>query len=128
MRHYIALVHKDPDSDFGVSFPDFPGCITAGGTIQEAIDMAKEALALHIEGMVEDGEAIPEPSDADAVMADLKNREGGAIVLVPAPEISSRSVRVNVTLPERLLKRIDERTDNRSKFLAQAAERALTED
>jgi len=128
MRHYIALVHKDPDSDFGVSFPDFPGCITAGGTIQEAIDMAKEALALHIEGMVEDGDAIPEPSDADAIMADLKNREGGVIVLVSAPEVSSRSVRVNVTLPERLLKRIDERTDNRSKFLAQAAERALTED
>jgi len=129
MRHYIALVHKDPDSDFGVSFPDFPGCITAGSTIQEAMEMAKEALAGHIACMVEDGEAIPEPSDADAVIADPENRaDGGVIVLVPAPEMSPpRSVRVNVMLPEPLLKRIDERAENRSRFLAQAAEKALAE-
>ena len=57
MRHYIALIHKDEDSDFGVSFPDFPGCITAGSSVQEA-------LALHIEGMNEDGLPIPEPSSA----------------------------------------------------------------
>ena len=43
MTNYIAIIHKDPKSDFGVSFPDFPGCITAGKTIDEAKDMAKEA-------------------------------------------------------------------------------------
>jgi predicted RNase H-like HicB family nuclease len=61
MRQYIALIHKDADSDFGVSFPDLPGCVTAGATLDEARDMAEEALALHIEGLEQDGEAIPEP-------------------------------------------------------------------
>jgi len=42
---YIAIIHKDPDSDFGVSFPDFPGCITAGRTLDEAKEMAREALS-----------------------------------------------------------------------------------
>jgi predicted RNase H-like HicB family nuclease len=55
MANYIAIVHKDSESDFGVSFPDFPGCITAGSNIDEAKDMAQDALALHIQGMLEDG-------------------------------------------------------------------------
>ena len=46
MRYYIAVIHKDADSDFGVSFPDLPGCITAGRTLDEACAMATEALAL----------------------------------------------------------------------------------
>ena len=62
---YIAYLHKDKNSDFGVSFPDFPGCVTAGKTLDEARVMAVEALALHIAGMAEDGAAIPEPSTID---------------------------------------------------------------
>ena len=126
MRHYIALIHKDADSDFGVSFPDFPGCVTAGSSIQEAFGMAAEALAGHIETMMEEGYPIPEPSDADAVAADPQNR-GGIAVLVPAAEVADRAVRVNITLPERLLRRIDAKTGNRSRFLARAAEKALEE-
>ena len=57
MPHYVALIHKDADSDFGVSFPDFPGLATAGHTLDEARAMAEEALAFHVEGMVEDGDA-----------------------------------------------------------------------
>ena len=45
---YIAYLHKDRKSDFGVSFPDFPGCVTAGNTLDEARRLAPEALALHI--------------------------------------------------------------------------------
>jgi predicted RNase H-like HicB family nuclease len=126
MRHYIALIHKEPDSDFGVSFPDFPGCVTAGATLQEALAMAAEALAGHIETMVEEGEAVPEPSDADAVMEDPENRDG-VVVLVPMPDDAAKIIRVNVTLPAGLLRRIDARTDNRSRFLAKAAEKALAE-
>jgi predicted RNase H-like HicB family nuclease len=51
---YIAIVHKEADSDFGVSFPDFPGCITAGRTLDEAKDMAAEALTGH-RGYARDG-------------------------------------------------------------------------
>jgi predicted RNase H-like HicB family nuclease len=62
MRNYIGLIHKDADSDFGVSFPDFPGVATAGDTWDDARAMAEEALALHVEGLLEDSEPIPEPS------------------------------------------------------------------
>ena len=58
---YIPYLHKDRKSDFGVSFPDFPGCITAGRTSEEARRRAAEALSFHIAGMIEDGEKIPNP-------------------------------------------------------------------
>jgi predicted RNase H-like HicB family nuclease len=64
---YIAYLHKNRDSDYGVSFPDSPGCITAGKTLDEASRLAPEALALHIAGMIEDGDAVPEPSKLDDV-------------------------------------------------------------
>jgi predicted RNase H-like HicB family nuclease len=62
MRQYIALIHKDAGSDYGVSFPDLPGVISAGSTLDEARDMAAEALAFHLEGLAQDGEAVPERS------------------------------------------------------------------
>jgi len=67
---YIAYLDKERKSDFGVSFPDFPGCVTAGNTLDEARRMAAEALSLHIEGMMEDGEAIPEASPLDSLAKD----------------------------------------------------------
>ena len=84
MRAYIALIHKESTSDYGVSFPDLPGCVSAGVTLDEARAMAEEALALHIDGMVEDREPLPEPSSMEAVMADRENRDAVAN-LVPAP-------------------------------------------
>ncbi len=74
MRNYIGLIHKDADSDYGVSFPDFPGLVTAGTDLDDARAMAEEALSLHIEGLAEDGEAIPEPSTLEAVVADAETR------------------------------------------------------
>ena len=63
-REYVALIHKEPGSDYGVSFPDLPGCISAGATLEEAEAMAHEALALHIKGLRADGDALPEPCRA----------------------------------------------------------------
>lgn len=128
MRHYIALIHKDPESDYGVAFPDFPGCVSAGSTLDEARDMGAEALALHIECMSEDGEAIPEPSSLEAIMANPKNRDGVAI-LVPAPQAAPKAVRINVTLPADVLAEIDAYAEahgfTRSGFLATAAKKAM---
>lgn len=70
MNTYAALIHKDHDSDYGVSFPDLPGCVTAGSTLDEAVAMAKEALALHIEGLLEDNEDVPAPTSADQIDRD----------------------------------------------------------
>lgn len=130
MRQYIALIHKEEESDYGVSFPDLPGCVTVGVDLDEARAMAEEALALHLEGLVEDGEAVPEPSSLEDIMADAENRSGVAI-LIAAPQQSVKSVRVNVTLPEDVLAQLDRYAEShgltRSGFLLQAAQSAMGE-
>jgi predicted RNase H-like HicB family nuclease len=127
-KQYIALIHKEAGSDFGVSFPDLPGVITAGATLDEARAMAEEALGFHIDGLIEDGEAIPEPTSLERVMADPLNRDGVAI-LVPVKPRAARIVRINVTLPADVLAEIDhyarEHGFTRSGFLAQAAKQAI---
>lgn len=87
MANYIGIVHKDADSDFSVWFPDFLGCVSAGRDLQELHRMAEEALAFHVEGMLEDGERIPEPSTLEAVMLDPDNRDGVPI-LVPLRSVA----------------------------------------
>ena len=128
MRHYIALIYKDANSDYGVSFPDLPGVISAGRTLDEARAMAAEALALHLEGLAEDGEAVPEPSTLEEIMAVAENKDGVA-VLVDAPAADVKSVRVNITLPADVLGEIDKYAERkgftRSGFLAQAAKKAM---
>jgi predicted RNase H-like HicB family nuclease/uncharacterized protein (DUF1778 family) len=130
MRQYIALIHKDAGSDYGVSFPDLPGCVTAGVDLDDARAMAEEALALHLAGMAEDEEPIPEPSSLEAVMADRENRDAVAI-LVKAPPATAKAVRVNMTIPEDELEQIDkfaaEQGYTRSGFLLQAAKKAIGE-
>jgi predicted RNase H-like HicB family nuclease len=79
MTNYIGIIHKEIGSDYGVSFPDFPGCITAGRDLDEARAMAPEALAFHVEGMLEDGEPIPHPSTFEEAMQDPINRDGVAV-------------------------------------------------
>ncbi|PBB36901.1 CopG family transcriptional regulator [Mesorhizobium sp. WSM3879] len=128
MRHYIGLIHKDADSDFGVSFPDFPGVITAGTSLDEARMLAEEALAFHVDGLVEDGQAIPEPSSLEDVMIDKNNRTGVAILVTLKTE-EARVVRVNVTIPEDVLSEIDRYAErhgySRSGFLTVAAKQAM---
>src|ERR1022692_2677347 len=124
MTTYIALMYKDSDSDYGVSFPDFPGCITAGKALEDARHMASEALAFHVSGMRKGGEVIPEPSTVDAINADPENA-GALLFLVESPDLPGRSLRINVTLPEDLIAAIDRTTKNRSRFLAEAARERL---
>lgn len=131
MQNFIGLIHKDPDSDYGVSFPDFPGVATAGTDLDDARRMAEEALAFHVEGMIEDGEAIPEPSSLEAIMSDPENSDAVA-VLIPLRTPAKKAVRVNITLAEDLLRAIDAHAEahglTRSGFLARAAARQMTSD
>jgi predicted RNase H-like HicB family nuclease len=123
---YIAIIHEEPNSDFGVSFPDFPGCITAGRTLSEAKDMAAEALTGHIEVMRETGEPVPDPSTLDEVMSKPDFQDGvGFIVSVEAP---GKTVRVNINLTEQELHEIDqharEQGMTRSAFLVKSGLKA----
>ena len=129
MANYIAIVHKETKSDFGVSFPDFPGCITAGKNIDDAKDMAQEALTLHIQGMLEDGEQLPVPSRLEDIISDPDYANAIAYLVVSVPDAKPRTVRVNVTVPEMTLKQIDlaakKRGMSRSSFLVHAAQNAI---
>jgi predicted RNase H-like HicB family nuclease len=127
VRHYIGVIHKDAKSDYGVSFPDFPGAVTAASSLDEAIEMAAEALALHVEGMLAEGEAIPEPSSLDQVRGDPDYRDG-VPMLVPLKS-DAMAQRLQVTLPAPIVRRIDEHAaewgQSRSSFLAEAAKHEL---
>jgi predicted RNase H-like HicB family nuclease len=129
MTNYIAIVHKEANSDFGVSFPDFPGCITAGQTVDEAKNLAQDALSLHIQGMVEDGDQLPAPSKLEDIMADADHTDAIAYLVVSIPDTKPRTVRVNITVPEMTLKQIDaaakKRGMSRSSFLVHLAQNAI---
>ena len=128
MRQYIALIHKDANSDYGVSFPDLPGVISAGRTLDEARDMAAEALAFHLEGMQADGEPLPEPSSLEDIMAIAEHRNAvAALIQAPSPDV--KTVRVNITMPADVLQEIDRYAEKegytRSGFLTQAAKKIM---
>lgn len=82
MTTYIATVHKEKDSDYGVQFYDFPGCISVGETIEEAQIMATEALNGHIELMLEDGDFIPNPSPLEVIIKDQYHQSATAFLIV----------------------------------------------
>ncbi len=124
MANYIALLRKEADSDFGVDFPDFPGCITAGTTLDEAKDMAAEALAFHVEGMIEDGDAIPDPSSLETVLDDPDNADAVAF-LVEILTKREKKERYNITMTPSVMARIEaaatDAQTSRSAFRAEAA-------
>ncbi|MGF6691500.1 putative RNase H-like HicB family nuclease [Metapseudomonas resinovorans] len=129
---FPVVLHKDPGSDYGVTVPDVPGCFSAGETVSEALDNLTEALALHFEGLMADGEPIPQPQEVDVHLAN-PDYAGGvwAVVEFDTTPYLGASVRFNATMPEHLLRRIDERVKSdrryasRSGFLATAALREL---
>jgi predicted RNase H-like HicB family nuclease len=128
MTQYIALLHKNGRKGYGVSFPDFPGCVSAGRTIEDALREASEALALHVDGIRDDGGKIPKPRTVEAIRGagedwvDMKDAIVATVSLLPP---QGKALRVQVTMDERLLARIDAVTKNRSAFLSQAALRVL---
>ena len=76
--YYPAVIDKEPDSDFGVMFPDFPGCVSAGRTLDQAVLGAHEALAGHLAHMVADGDPLPEPTPLESV---AKKRDASTVVI-----------------------------------------------
>jgi predicted RNase H-like HicB family nuclease len=104
---YIAYLHKERKSDYGVSFPDFPGCITARKTLEEARKMAAEALSFHIAGMLEDGDAIPQPSTLDELQSDPDMK--GAVAFLVEVNPQEKTARVNITARESQIAEIDRR-------------------
>ncbi|KFE43955.1 type II toxin-antitoxin system HicB family antitoxin [Pseudomonas syringae] len=129
---FPVVLHKDADSDYGVTVPDVPGCFTAGATVSEALENVQEALALHLEGLIADDQNLPQAQEVDIHLAN-PDFAGGvwAVVDFDLTPYLGKSVRFNASLPEHLLNRIDEKVQkdhryaSRSGFLATAALREL---
>jgi predicted RNase H-like HicB family nuclease len=122
---YPVVIHKDPDSGFGVTIPDIPGCFTGGETLEEAVGRVPEALAVHLWGE----EQVPAPSRLETLVDDPAYA-GGAWMLVDIDtSVLGKARRVNITVPERILRDIDSRARrlglSRSGFLVRAALEAM---
>ena len=123
---FPVVLHKDAASGYGVTVPDLPGCFSAGDTPEEAIAWAHEAVACHVEGLLMDGEPIPEKSRLEAHQANADYAGGiWALVDVDLAKLSSKTIRVNVTMPARVLSIVDEAAaregESRSGLLTRAA-------
>lgn len=108
MRYPIAIEPGDDTAAFGVVVPDLPGCFSAGDTLDEALAGAEEAAAAWIDAALDAGEAIPPPSSLEAVHAnpDFAGWAFGVVTIDPAL-LDDTVERVNITLPRRVLKRLD---------------------
>ncbi len=123
-KFYPATIAAAGRAGFDLTFADFPDCVCAGNTPEEAMEMAPAALAGHIAAMAGDGAPIPDPSPIEEAA-----RKGGRkvvlVTLVAAPPVAKRSRRINITMDGGLLAEIDSVAANRSGFLADAARAEL---
>ncbi|MEP7222064.1 MAG: type II toxin-antitoxin system HicB family antitoxin [Novosphingobium sp.] len=122
MQYFYALVHKDMDSAFGVTFPDLPGCFSAADEIEDVLPNACESLELWFE---DSADVSPLRLDQVQVLAADDLRDGAFIVAVPRIRRTGKQVRANISLDRGMLDAIDraatERSLTRSAFLADAA-------
>jgi predicted RNase H-like HicB family nuclease len=125
-----ALIHEE-DGVFGISFPDFPGCISGGANAEEAIRKGSEALTFHVAGMVEDGDPLPVPHNLAELRADPAFREDarGAVLALVGFEQPGRAIRLNISMEESLVESVDRAAkaagQSRSAFLSDAARARL---
>lgn len=131
MAYVVTIIHEEAGA-YGASFPDFPGATTAAGDLDTLYRKAAEMLAFHVGGMAEDGDSIPVPRTLEALRRDptfVEDGEGAMIALVQV-DLPSKVLRVNVSIEESLLKRIDRAAEaageSRSSFLARAAKARIS--
>lgn len=123
---FPIVIRNDDGSGYGVTVPDLPGCFSAGETLDEAMESAREAIARHIEGLLMDGAAIPAPAPLEAHQANEDYRDGvWALVSTDISKLSGKAKRINITLPARVLAIVDQAAvregRSRSGLLADAA-------
>jgi len=122
--NYPIIIHKDKKSDYGVTVPDLPGCFSVGETLDEAIELSKEAILLHVEGMIDDNESIPDASDIEIIRKKFKDGII-AVVSVDLSELFGKAKRINISVPDRILNKVDrfakKHGETRSGLLVNAA-------
>lgn len=123
MHYPVAIEKGDKKHAYGVAVPDLPGCFSAGDTLDEALANAKEAIFLHLEGLLDDRQPIPKPHPLEE-HAKKRQWKGWtwAVVEVDLSEIDNKVERINITLPRRVLRVIDDAAkragESRSGYIA----------
>jgi predicted RNase H-like HicB family nuclease len=126
MRYPVALGTGSDSAAFGIVVPDLPGCFSAGDTIDQAMGNVEEAIDLWIEAALDAGQEIPAPSTLDAIQArpEFAGWAFGVVTIDPAA-LDDRIERVNITIPRRVLYRLDQRAkaagETRSGYIARLA-------
>ena len=123
---YPIVIHKDEGSAYGVTVPDLPGCFSGGDTLEEALTASQEAILSHIEVLLMDGHAVPKQRPIEEHRSNEDYADGvWALVDADVSKLSGKRVRVNITLPERVLAIVDEAAkregETRSGLLVRAA-------
>ena len=126
LKYPIAIEQGDETHSFGVVVPDLPGCFSAGDTLDEAVENSKEAISLWIETVLDDNGTVPAPG---LLAVHSKNPEFSgwiwAVVEIDGALLDDHSERVNISMPRRILSRIDRYAtahgETRSGFLVNAA-------
>ncbi len=111
----IAVVlHSDDGLRYGVTVPDLAGCFSAGGSVEDALESVVEAIELHLEGLLEEGEEMPVIAPISQHQAN-PDYSGGvwAVVDVDTTAFDGEAERIDIALPKSLLKRIDDYTHAR---------------
>ena len=126
MMRYPIVIHKDEESWYRVTVPDLPGCFSGGETLEDALTASEEAILSHIEVLLMDGESVPKQKSLEEHQTNEDYTDGvWALVDADVSKLSGKSVRVNITLPERVLAIVDEAAkregETRSGYLARAA-------
>ena len=124
MRYPIAIEPGDASTAWGVVVPDLPGCFSAGDTLEEALVQAEDAAVAWIETALDAGQEIPAPSHIEALRAAHPELDGWmwALVKIDPTVLDDTVERVNISLPRRVLRRLDARArsagETRSGFIA----------
>lgn len=126
MRYPIAIETGDAEHAFGVVVPDLPGCFSAGDTMDEALSNSREAILLHLEGLLDDEKPFTAATPIDQLQRKRSYRGWTwAVVDIDVSELGDKAARVNITLPKRILRAVDayarKQGETRSGFLARAA-------
>ena len=127
MRYPIAIETGNETTAWGVVVPDLPGCFSAGDTLEEALIQAEDAISGWIEAAIDDGQDIPAPSHIEALRAAHPEFESWmwALVKIDPAMLDDTLERVNISLPRRVLHRLDARArsagETRSGYIARMA-------
>jgi predicted RNase H-like HicB family nuclease len=128
---FALAIHKDPESCYGVTVPNVPGAFSAGDTIDEAIQNAREAIFFHIETIIQEGEEVSIMSRSIEELIVDADYAGAiwAYVEVDLSKLDTKPERINISLPRFVLNKIDKyveaRHETRSGFLARVALEAI---